>query len=662
MSGVWAKADSLAAAGDIDASLAAYRSLATEVPATHPGLAWRLGVVHYLLRGSPRDALECLAQADLGQEQTADEALVLAWVSSAYWALGEVEACAAHALRAIAAAESSGDSRALAAAHVALALRAMITGDRIANSAHYAKALRFAEAAQDSVQVIRVRMNRASHFMDEACVDEALEDLVVAVAEAERLGNSVMLAVSLTNEGDALSTVGRLGEAVERFRRAIQICQQAGSTKICFPLESLGEVYLRRSQPALARAAFEEVIPIAEKHGHLQVLVPALAGLAMVLADSDSAAALAVAKRARAEAVGPFITVALLALARATLAEGGRERAAELAEEAQRSARAHRDRVGVARALELQAESCDEWERAGRYLTEARSIWRDIGAVFDADRVTVALGRLPMVLTETYTDAALAAQRLIAAGMSTGSPAASTAIRTLGRFEVLVAGKPMPPSAWQSRKARDLLRLLVSRRGRPAMREELIELLWADERGSGPDKRAHRLAVALSIVRGMLDGTKQSCADSVVLADGSSVALDVTRTVIDLETFMRQAEHGLRLCRDGRRDEGRAILTAAERLYTGDFLEDEPYDDWSAMPREQARATYLRVGRTLADCASQLGQTDEAIHYLLRILAMDAYDEQSHRHLIDSYSQAGRHGEARRARARYTAAMREIGV
>jgi DNA-binding SARP family transcriptional activator len=125
---------------------------------------------------------------------------------------------------------------------------------------------------------------------------------------------------------------------------------------------------------------------------------------------------------------------------------------------------------------------------------------------------------------------------------------------------------------------------------------------------------------------------------------------------------MRQAEHGLRLCRDGRLDEGRAILTGAESLYTGDFLEDEPYDDWSAIPREQARATYLRVGRTLADCARKHGQTDEAIHYLLRILAMDAYDEQSHRNLIDSYAQAGRHGEARRARDRYTAAMREIGV
>jgi hypothetical protein len=35
-------------------------------------------------------------------------------------------------------------------------------------------------------------------------------------------------------------------------------------------------------------------------------------------------------------------------------------------------------------------------------------------------------------------------------------------IRTLGRFEVSLAGVPVPTSAWQFRKARDLLRILVA--------------------------------------------------------------------------------------------------------------------------------------------------------------------------------------------------------
>ncbi|MBB5869100.1 DNA-binding SARP family transcriptional activator [Allocatelliglobosispora scoriae] len=657
------RGDALIVAGDIDGALAALHELTGEEAAWEPGVAWRIGLVHYLLRGSPRDALTGMSRGRLHEERTADEALLLGWLAAAYWALGDIDACTDYSGRAIAAAEAADDDRARAAAHVALAMHAMLTGDRISNAAHYGKALRCAEAAADHIQLIRILLNRSSRSLDEGCFDDALADLRLAAERAELIGNTVLLAVALTNEGDTLNSLGRLAGAEKLYRRAIELCQQAESGKICFGLLGLGEVLRRCGQPALARAAYEEVIPLAEQHGHLQVLVPALAGLSGVLAEGEPATALALAERARDEAVGPFVTVALLALARATLAVGDLGRAVEFADEAQRSARNHRDRTGVAQALELQAELCDEWERAGRYLAEARSIWSAMGAGFDADRVTVALSRLPVVTAEAVEDSYLAADRLAAAGLQTPCPGTGTAeIRTLGRFEVLVAGRPMPPAAWQSRKARDLLRLLVARRGRPAMREELTELLWADERGGGLDRRGHRLATALSIIRGVLDGNRPASAESVVIADGGSVALDTSRVVIDFETFMRQADHGLQLRRRGRDTDARTVLVAAERLYTGDFLEGESYEDWSAMPREQARATYLRVGRALAEDATRAGDTKDAIHYLLRILAMDSYDEQSHLDLIDAFSTAGQHGEARRARDRYVAAMRQIGV
>jgi DNA-binding SARP family transcriptional activator len=60
--------------------------------------------------------------------------------------------------------------------------------------------------------------------------------------------------------------------------------------------------------------------------------------------------------------------------------------------------------------------------------------------------------------------------------------------------------------------------------------------------------------------------------------------------------------------------------------------------------------------------AAEQGAIDEAIGYLLRILARDPYDEQCHRELVELLVAAGRHGEAGRARARYAAAMVEIGL
>jgi hypothetical protein len=58
------------------------------------------------------------------------------------------------------------------------------------------------------------------------------------------------------------------------------------------------------------------------------------------------------------------------------------------------------------------------------------------------------------------------------------------AIRVLDRFAVHVDGKVVPTSNWRSRKARDLLRILVARRGRPVPRGELCELLGRPRRNN----------------------------------------------------------------------------------------------------------------------------------------------------------------------------------
>lgn len=142
-----------------------------------------------------------------------------------------------------------------------------------------------------------------------------------------------------------------------------------------------------------------------------------------------------------------------------------------------------------------------------------------------------------------------------------------------------MAGESLPRSAWQSRKARDLLRILVARRGRGIARDELARLLWDEDSG----RVGHRLSVVLSTVRSALDP-----AGDLVLADQHTAVLDTGRAVIDLEDFLAAARAGLRT---GDR-EGRA---AAEAAHTGDLFEDEPYDDWAVALHEEVLAVYLRV-------------------------------------------------------------------
>jgi DNA-binding SARP family transcriptional activator len=232
-------------------------------------------------------------------------------------------------------------------------------------------------------------------------------------------------------------------------------------------------------------------------------------------------------------------------------------------------------------------------------------------------------------------------------------------IRALGGFRVFRDERLVPLRAWQSKKARDLLKLLVARRGRPAPRDCLIEALWPDE---DPRKAANRLSVALSTVRAVLDPERRFGPEHYVAAGREAVALETTNVSLDLDTFFAQADSGLALLRRGCDREAHAVLAQAEEAYAGDFLEEDLYEDWAAGPREEARVVYIAVARALIDLSIVFGDHVAASRYALRILERDSYDADAHLRLISCLAAARAHGEARRAYRRYAGRMAEIGV
>src|SRR5690606_37749134 len=138
------------------------------------GLAWRLAAA-YCQRGDPHTASGMLSRTRPGEPSPVDEALLLAWTATARWMAGDRVGCGELARRALLAAERAGDDRARCAAHVALAMHAMLAGDRSGNVAHYDQALRYARAAHDVVQAARIHTNQAARLLEEAQYPEALD-------------------------------------------------------------------------------------------------------------------------------------------------------------------------------------------------------------------------------------------------------------------------------------------------------------------------------------------------------------------------------------------------------------------------------------------------------------------------------------------------------
>jgi DNA-binding SARP family transcriptional activator len=263
---------------------------------------------------------------------------------------------------------------------------------------------------------------------------------------------------------------------------------------------------------------------------------------------------------------------------------------------------------------------------------------------------------------ENDLNGAMAAYEELAGRLSEESRPQSppeVAVQTLGSFRVLLSGSPITNSDWKSRKARTLLKVLISRYGGPVNREVLMEILWS---GEEPAKSASRLSVALSTLRGVLGRSKAHDGDYVVAANRTSVWLRLEHIDVDLMEFMSAARRGLQTRRNGHRGSATRSLERAEAVYRGGFLEEDAYEDWVVGSREEARATYREVLFALAEDALAAGQFDAAMRRHREILEMDSYDERAYLGLIRELDDTGHHGEARRCYGRYRARMQEIGL
>lgn len=188
---------------------------------------------------------------------------------------------------------------------------------------------------------------------------------------------------------------------------------------------------------------------------------------------------------------------------------------------------------------------------------------------------------------------------------------------------------------------------------------EAAEALWPEER---PEVLANRLSVALSVVRRVLDPQRRHPADHFVIADGRSVALRVDRVRLDVAEFFEALREAETKRRHGDGPGTEAALRRASELYSGDFLEEDRFEDWAVDCREQAHSAALTVARQLARAADQRGNDEESAAYLMRLLERDPYDEAAWAALLGAQARLRRHGEARRTYARYVRRMGELDI
>lgn len=154
-------------------------------------------------------------------------------------------------------------------------------------------------------------------------------------------------------------------------------------------------------------------------------------------------------------------------------------------------------------------------------------------------------------------------------------------IYVLGQFEV--TGARGVRAEWTSRKARELLKMLVAARGVATSREVFMEVLWP---GQSPATLANRFSVAVNTIRRALDPERQLPRQHHVVVEGDCLRLNLKHVDIDLERFLVMA-----------RSQDVPTRHAALQLYHGEAFADEPYADWAVSVRNHAHYVWDLVTR-----------------------------------------------------------------
>jgi DNA-binding SARP family transcriptional activator len=235
-------------------------------------------------------------------------------------------------------------------------------------------------------------------------------------------------------------------------------------------------------------------------------------------------------------------------------------------------------------------------------------------------------------------------------------------IRLLGPFEVWLDGQMLAPDVWPGRKARQLFKILVTYRERMVASDELLEWLWPE---LTPGSARNSLWVAVSRLRRLLEpGTSGRGASSLVVTEASGYRFYAGNGFeIDVDRFLDQARLGWVFQREGAWAAAIEAFEAAEALYRGDYLAEDPYEEWALPVRERLCEAFLELEGVLAACHLALGRYRETLAHAREVLGHDPCRESAWRLVMEAHYRAGEQDQALRAFERCRAVLaRELGV
>lgn len=221
-----------------------------------------------------------------------------------------------------------------------------------------------------------------------------------------------------------------------------------------------------------------------------------------------------------------------------------------------------------------------------------------------------------------------------------GSSPVPVAIFTLGRFSLLINGKPADFGRKYPKRPLELLKAIIAQGGREISISRLTALIWPDVDG---DKATRSFDTTLHRLRKILSHGRV-----LVLRDGK-LSLDARYCWVDVWTFERSLGEAKRLLRStADSHQIRALEGLTENLlalYQDHFLVREEETGWSVSMRERLRHKYIHHLIEVGRFFESHGYREQAIECYQKGIDVDDLVEVFYQRLMGCYLYTNRLSE-----------------
>lgn len=234
-------------------------------------------------------------------------------------------------------------------------------------------------------------------------------------------------------------------------------------------------------------------------------------------------------------------------------------------------------------------------------------------------------------------------------------------VRLFGGFEVSTAAEGVvADSHWRKRKSRTLLAMLAVRQGQDLPRDVVTERLWPE---MSEEQARRNFYVTWSVMKQAMSHGG-AAADSKDFVECRGGICRVTRAVrSDLDDF-DEALSRLRAAQAaGDDDTVLECARAISRIYRGELLPGDIYDEWFTEVRERAKHDLCDAMMAGAAVAEGRGHTDVALMLLRKAAGTDPWREDVYRAIMRCQMHAGQRSSAIETFLTYRARLiEELGI